>query len=123
MPRRLAQRTVLPPARDPAKDYCFVKVIWPKPQPFHHAGPETFDDDTSAVDQRLRGIVPLFRLQIQKDGPLAAPVDIGFVSWRFGAVDDDHIRAQIGQQLPRQRAGTDPGHFDDFQSFQRSRHN
>src|SRR3546814_12295140 len=96
-----------------------------EPEPVHHAGTEACDEHVGAPDKRpgyaeTRGV-----LEINRDRALRAPEKIVTgrkidPETRFaGAVDTDHLGAEIGEQHPAKRRRTDPRHLDNTASRQR----
>ncbi len=129
MPGGLGQRAGLAEAGHAAEHQAGVARqahLGAQAQALGHAGAPALDQHIGAVDQAQRGIAAGRLLDIQRHRAAAAA---GHVERRghghaqaagLGAVDADHVGAQIGQQHRAHRAGTDAGQFDHAQSGQGS---
>jgi hypothetical protein len=104
-----------------------------EPEPRERARPEVLEHDVGAGDQPARHVEVVGVLEVQGDRPLVAvdPEEVGRdpVAHRglpragvvaLGALDLDHLGAQVAQEHRGVGAGQDPGEVGDQQSRQRS---
>jgi hypothetical protein len=114
VPGGLGERPVLAPAGHPAVDQPRVAGqadVRAEAQPLHHPGAEALDEGVGAVGQREDG-VPLGRvLEVRGHGvPAAAQQHLGVRRGQpAGAVDADHLGAQVGQQHAGEGRRRQPG--------------
>lgn len=128
-PRRVRERAVLPPARHPPVDEFRITRearVGAEPEPLHHARAHAFDQRVGMLDEPQHRAHRLRLLQVERERALAAIEDraaaeverIAVAAGR--ALDEDHVRAHVGEQHPAERRRADSGDFDDSDSVQRA---
>ena len=117
--RTRGERTVLAPAGHPPvhqAGVAFPARLGADPQALSHARPVALDEYVGVLDE-LQHRLGTRGLQIHHDRTLVAPREVaGRVDPErraTGAVDSDHIRAQVGQQHASERARSDSGQLHD----------
>lgn len=101
----------------------------------HDAGTEALDDHIRPVGQTAHRLQPLGVLEVQGDAALVAVAQqeaggiahvfrrqVALIVARAGLLDLDHLGAEAGQHLRRQRAGQQAAEFQDGDALQRVGH-
>ena len=125
----LGQRAGLAKTRHPAKHQAGIARLaglGPQAQALGHARAPALNQYIGAVDQAQRGVAAGGLLDVQRHRAAVAAGDIKLdIHWHaqaagLGAVDAQHLGAQVGQQHGAQRPRADAGHLDNAQSGQGS---
>ena len=122
--------TVLAPAGHPPvhqRGVDRVAVGRAEPEPLGDAGPEALQQRVRPGDQVEHDLPAVGVLEVDGDRPAAAQHDVGVRAGRVrahvaGALDPDHVRADVGEHHRGERAGTDPGQLHHPHACQRTAH-
>lgn len=128
VPGARCQRALLTPAGHAAADEAWIACVAirrPEPEPLHHAGAESLEQDVGALDLREQGLAACGRLQIEHEAPGAAACRhrvVPHLVAAFGAraLDAQRLAAVIGEQHRPEGARPDAGQFDDPHDLQRA---
>ena len=110
------------------------QLLETEPEPLHQARSEILDDDVRALDQPADERRSVRRREVGRHGPLVAvereevggvvsgerrsPMP-GVVAFA-GALDLDHVRAEVCKEQGAERTGQDAGEIDDANACERS---
>src|SRR5690606_37748441 len=124
-------RTVLTPSGHAAVDELRVAgeaLVGADAETLHHAGAEALGQRVGALDEIEQGGDPDGVLEIDGDVSATTLADVGVRTVGLpgphgtGALDADHLGAEVGQQHCGERTGSDPGDLDDPVSSEWSWH-
>jgi hypothetical protein len=104
-----------------------------RPELFGHAGPKILDENVGGLDQFVEKLAILVLRRVEGDRALVAIVRliVGTIQTALegaervaaaGALDLDHVGAEIGQIHRRRRAGDEGSHLDDPEALQDLHH-
>ena len=124
VPRPWCQRSGLPPASHATVDQARIDgeaIIRAKAQTFHDAGTKTLDQHIGLGNQFHDHGLGRWMFQIDAEGFLASVGD-GFATTAeelrskgaAATFEQGNVGPHVGQQHATERAGTNPGKFDDL---------
>ena len=108
-------------------------VVGPEAQPLHHPRPEALDQGVGALAQAQQRLAARRGLEVERHrlAPAAGRIARGHDGGGRGALDPEHVGAQVGEQHAGERRRADPAdleHADvgqwtlaDHRSHQRAR--